>query len=71
MRLTNKYFKVIKKKNETGVTLRSSSNLIGYSNLLRMNFNSDEEPNFPYELLLTDGQLEIFVTFLEIFHQLI
>ena len=35
-------------KNETGVVLRLSSNMIG---------NSDDETNFPYKLLLTSRQV--------------
>ena len=47
-------------KNETGVFLRLSSNMIG---------NSDDETNFPYKLLLI--KLQIFVKLLLTTYQLI
>ena len=49
-------------KNETGVTLILSSNMIG---------NSNEETNFSHKLVLTDRQVSIFVRLLQIVCQLI
>ena len=49
-------------KNETDVVLRISSNMVGDSN---------DNTNFPNELLLTKDKLQIFVKLLLITHQLI
>ena len=49
-------------KNETEVALRLSPSMIGGSN---------DETNFPLELLLTDRQVLAFVKLLLIMHQLI
>ena len=48
-------------KYETDVVLRISSNMVGDSN---------DNTNFPHELLLTNRQLQIFVKLLLIIHQL-
>ena len=47
-------------KNETDAVLRLSSNIIG---------NSDDEINFPHELLLTNKKVENFL--LQIIYQLV
>ena len=49
-------------KNETGVVVRLSSNMIGDSN---------DETNFPFKLLLTDKQVSNIRRNLQIIHQLI
>ena len=49
-------------KNETDVVLRISSNMVS---------NSDDNTNFPHELLLTNLKLQIFVKLLLKTHQLI
>ena len=49
-------------KNETDVVLRISSNMVG---------NSNDNINFPHELLLTNRQVSIFIKLLLITHQLI
>ena len=48
-------------KNETDVVLRISSNMVS---------NSNDNTNFPHELLLTNRQEQIFVKLLLITHQL-
>ena len=48
-------------KNETDVVLRISSNMVG---------NSNDNTNFPHELLLTNSKLQIFVKIFLITHQL-
>ena len=48
-------------KNETDVVLRISSNMVS---------NSNDNTNFPHELLLTNRQVQIFVKLLLITHQL-
>ena len=47
-------------KNENDVVLRISSNMVG---------NSNDNTNFPHELLLTNRQVEIFVKLLLITYQ--
>ena len=49
-------------KNETDVVLRISSNMVS---------NSNDNTNFPHELLLTNSQVKIFVKLLLKIHQLI
>ena len=49
-------------KNETDVVLRISSNMVN---------NSNDNTNFPHELLLTNSQVKIFVKLLLKIHQLI
>ena len=49
-------------KNETDVVLKISSNMVGDSN---------DNTNFPHELLLTIDKLQIFVKLLLKIHQLI
>ena len=48
-------------KNETDIVLRISSNMVG---------NSNDNTNFPHELLLTNTQVAIFVKLLLKIHQL-
>ena len=48
-------------KNETDVVLRISSNMVS---------NSNDNTNFPHELLLTSRQVAIFVKLLLKIHQL-
>ena len=50
VKLSNSQLNKVKSaiKNETGVVLRLSSNMIG---------NSDDETNFPHKLLLTNRQI--------------
>ena len=48
-------------KNETDVVLRISSKMVS---------NSNDNTNFPHELLLTNRQIEMFVKLLLITHQL-
>ena len=48
-------------KNETDVVLRISSNMVS---------NSNDNTNFPHELLLTNRQVAIFVKLLLKIHQL-
>ena len=63
VKLSNSQLNTLKsaKKNETGVILTLSSNMIG---------NSDDEANFPHKLLLTNSKLQIFVKLLLTTYQL-
>ena len=63
VKLSNSQLNTLKsaKKNETGVILTLSSNMIG---------NSDDEANFPHKLLLTNRKLQIFVKLLLTTYQL-
>ena len=63
VKLSNSQLNTLKsaKKNEIGVILTLSSNMIG---------NSDDEANFPHKLLLTNRKLQIFVKLLLTTYQL-
>ena len=63
VKLSNSHLNKLKLsiKYETDVVLRISSNMVGDSN---------DNTNFPHELLLTNRQLQIFVKLLLIIHQL-
>ena len=64
VKLSNLQFNKLKSaiKNETDVTLRLSSNMVG---------NSDDEANFPHKLFLTNRQILINTHHLINTHQLI